>query len=288
VTIAVPTDPLWRARELLPPFFDPVEVHEFLPSTMQRAAQLADAGAPEGAVVLADHQTAGRGRLGRTWVAPPGSSLMLSVVLRPPLPPARVWAVAAAAGVALAEAAELVAPRAPRVALKWPNDLLVGSRKAAGLLAEVRPGGASGPSRTGMSPRGAFGAVLLGMGVNVSQAAADFPPGLRATATSLALAAGCPVDRGGLLAAWGTRFVAAYADLRDGGRGLLPAWRARLATIGLDVRVERVGGDRLVGRAVDVDAGGSLVLRLPDGTMATVAAGDVEHLRAAGSATARP
>jgi BirA family transcriptional regulator, biotin operon repressor / biotin---[acetyl-CoA-carboxylase] ligase len=263
-------DALSRARDLLPPFFDPVEVVEFLPSTMQRAAELAEGGAPEGALVLADHQTAGRGRLGRVWVAPPGTSLMLSVVLRPGLPPARAWGVATAAGVALAEAADALVGPGVDVALKWPNDLIVAAggtsgRKAAGLLAESR----------------ADGVVLLGMGVNVNQAQTDFPPELRAGATSLAAAAGRRLDRAELLARWAPRFVAAYQDLLAGGQGLVPAWRARLATIGRDVRVERVEGAPLVGRAVDVDAGGGLVLRLPDGTMATVAAGDVEHLRQA-------
>src|SRR5574341_1286789 len=130
------------ARALLPSFFDPIEAVEFLPSTMTRAGELAAAGAPEGAIVLADHQTAGKGRLGRTWVDRPGASLMLSVVLRPSLPADRLWSVTAATGVALAEAvAELLGPTAT-VALKWPNDLLVGGRKAAGLLAEGHVGGA--------------------------------------------------------------------------------------------------------------------------------------------------
>jgi BirA family transcriptional regulator, biotin operon repressor / biotin---[acetyl-CoA-carboxylase] ligase len=227
---------------------------------MSRAAELAAEGAPEGTIVLADHQTAGRGRLGRVWTAPPGSSLMLSVVLRPELPPARAWAVAAVAGVALADAA--LALGVPGVALKWPNDLLLGGRKAAGLLAEARTG-----------------VVLLGMGVNVTQTAADLPPELRARATSLSAAAGRPVERAALLAAWGMRFEAGYRDLVTGGRALLPAWRGHLATLGQEVRVDRVGREPLTGRAVDVGPGGELIVRLPDGAMATVSAGDVEHLR---------
>jgi BirA family transcriptional regulator, biotin operon repressor / biotin---[acetyl-CoA-carboxylase] ligase len=227
---------------------------------MSRAAELAAEGAPEGTIVLADHQTAGRGRLGRVWTAPPGSSLMLSVVLRPELPPARAWAVAAVAGVALADAA--LALGVPGVALKWPNDLLLGGRKAAGLLAEARTG-----------------VVLLGMGVNVTQTAADLPPELRARATSLSAAAGRPVERAALLAAWGMRFEAGYRDLVTGGRALLPAWRGHLATLGQEVRVERVRREPLSGRAVDVGPGGELIVRLPDGAMATVSAGDVEHLR---------
>jgi BirA family biotin operon repressor/biotin-[acetyl-CoA-carboxylase] ligase len=233
---------------------------------MSRAADLAAEGAPEGTIVLADHQTAGRGRLGRVWTAPPGSSLMLSVVLRPDLPPGRAWAVAAVAGVALADAATALG--VPGIALKWPNDLLAEGRKAAGLLAEARPGSGGG-----------LGAVLLGMGVNVTQATADLPPELRARATSLSAAAGRPIERAALLAAWGMRFEAGYRDLVAGGRALLPAWRGHLATLGREVRVERIGREPLTGRAVDVGPGGELVVRLPDGAMATVSAGDVEHLR---------
>jgi BirA family biotin operon repressor/biotin-[acetyl-CoA-carboxylase] ligase len=259
-------DAIEGAREVLPPFFDAIEVHEFLPSTMIRAGELAAAGAAEGTTVIADVQTAGRGRLGRTWVAPPGSSLMLSVVLRPALAPGRAWLVAAAAGVALADAAAEVVPGDVPVALKWPNDLLVGGVKAAGMLAEARP---------------ADGVVILGMGVNVGQAADDFPDELRGRATSLSAAAGAPVGRVALLAAWGGRFAALYRDLGAGGSGLLPAWRARLATLGTRVRVERVGQEPLTGRAVDVGASGELVLELPGGATAEVLAGDVEHLRPA-------
>ena len=265
-------DLLRRARELLPPFFDAVEVAEFLPSTMSRAAELAELGAPEGTVVITDHQTAGRGRLGRGWTDAPGGSLMLSVVLRPALPPSRAWAVAAAAGVALAQSTRTLLDRAGAtqvpVALKWPNDLLIEGRKAAGLLAEARVG-----------PGGAI--VLLGMGVNVRQASGDFPAELRDRATSLTAAAGRPVSRAELLAGWGERFAAGYGDLVAGGGALLPAWRRWLATLGREVRVDRIGRAPLRGRAVDVGPDGALVLRLPDGTMAEVGAGDVEHLHAA-------
>ena len=234
---------------------------------MVRAAELAGLGAPEGATVIAEHQTAGRGRLGRAWVAPPGSSLLLSVVLRPDLPTERAWSVAAAAGVALAEAArEVLAGEGGAggvgVALKWPNDLLVRGHKAAGLLAEARPG-----------------AVVLGMGVNVGQAEEDFPPELRGRVTSLAMAASRPVSREALLAAWGRSFVGYYRDLAAGGERLLPAWRRELATLGREVRVERLGAPPLLGQAVDVRPGGELVVRTPDGATVEVAAGDVHHLR---------
>jgi BirA family biotin operon repressor/biotin-[acetyl-CoA-carboxylase] ligase len=255
------------ARALLPTFFDPIEAVEFLPSTMTRAGELAAAGAPEGAIVLADHQTAGRGRLGRTWVDRPGASLMLSVVLRPSLPADRLWSITAATGVALAEAAaELLGPAAA-VSLKWPNDLLIGGRKAAGLLAEGHLGGA----------------LVLGMGVNVDQTADDFPPELRDRVTSLAMAAGGGPRgrpaRAALLAGWATRFVDRYRSLPPDGASIMPSYRRRLGTLGSRVRVTMVGAAPVVGTAVDVRADGGLIIRDDRGGTSPVLAGDVEHLR---------
>ncbi|HKE98908.1 MAG TPA: biotin--[acetyl-CoA-carboxylase] ligase [Actinomycetes bacterium] len=264
-------DPLEAAARRLPAFFAPVEIAASLPSTMVRAAELAERGRPEGATVLADHQTSGRGRLGRAWLAPPGSSLLVSVVLRPVA--ARVWPVLVAAGLALVEAVGEVLGQAGagevEVALKWPNDLLVGGRKAAGLLAEA-----------------AAGALVLGMGVNVRQE--RFPPELRGRVTSLALAAGRPVSRAPLLAAWGRGFVARYQAIGEHPGALLPEYRACLATLGQRVRVQRLAGPPLTGRAVDVRQGGALVVRLDGGDTVEVAAGDVEHLRPAAPADRPP
>jgi BirA family biotin operon repressor/biotin-[acetyl-CoA-carboxylase] ligase len=267
------TDPAARldraaTRSALPSFFDPIEVADFLPSTMTRAGELAAGGAPEGAIVIADHQTAGRGRLGRAWVDRPGASLMLSVVLRPGLPAERQWSVTAATGVALAEAvAELLGPAAA-VTLKWPNDLLIGGRKAAGLLAEGYPGGV----------------LVVGMGVNVHQAATDFPPELRGSVTSLAMAAGperAGITRAALLAAWSARFVERYRSLPPDGSGILASYRRRLGTLGSRVRVAMVGAAPIVGTAEDVLPDGGLVVRDDLGRASTVLAADVEHLRPA-------
>src|SRR4029453_13271884 len=170
------------ARRALPGFFSPLEVVSSVPTPMARAAELAAAGEPEGATVVAEEQTEGRGRLGRAWVAPPGSSLLLSGVLRPPRERGGVWRTVAAAGVALAEAVDVVAPGAAPAGLKWPNDLELGGRKAAGLLAEAHREGAR------------RAAVLLGMGVNVGQGPGAFPPEVADRATSVSLAAGTPVD----------------------------------------------------------------------------------------------
>ena len=278
-------------RAALPAFFGPVEVAASLPSTMARAAELAAGGAPEGTTVVADAQEAGHGRLGRAWIAPPGSSLLFTVVVRPRLAPERAWLVVAAGGVALvdattallAEAAEARpdaggGPPAPAVGLKWPNDLLVDGRKAAGLLAEAHSEGRR------------LDWVLLGIGVNVGQGAGDFPPDLAGRATSLRLAAGAgaprpagtAVDRAALLGAWGERFVAGYAALAAGEAGpTLAAYRERLDTLGRKVRVELLGGEAVEGVAAGVGADGALALRTAAGAEVVVASGDVEHLRLA-------
>jgi BirA family biotin operon repressor/biotin-[acetyl-CoA-carboxylase] ligase len=277
-------------RGALPGFFAPLEVVASLPSTMARAGELAAAGAPEGATVVADRQTEGRGRLGRGWVAPPGSSLLLSVVLRPPLPRDAVWLTVAAAGVALAGAVEAVAargagperpgppaargaghePPGPLVGLKWPNDLEVRGRKAAGLLAEAHLEG----------QRPAW--VVLGMGVNVAQRLEDFPPELAGRATSLALALQAPVDRVALLGAWAERFLDGYRHLAAGEPGpTLAAYRRRLVTLGRRVRAERVGVEPVVGTAVDLSATGGLVVQTASGARVDVLAADVHHLRPA-------
>jgi BirA family transcriptional regulator, biotin operon repressor / biotin---[acetyl-CoA-carboxylase] ligase len=258
------------ARAALPGFFSPLEVAASVPTTMARAAELAASGAPEGATVLAEEQTEGRGRLGRAWVAPPGSSLLLSVVLRPPLHREAVWLTVAAAGVALAEAVDAVSPAAGPAGLKWPNDLELHGRKAAGLLAEAHLAGDR------------LAAVLLGMGVNVAQTAADLPPEVADRATSVGLAAGAPVDRAELLAAWAGRFLAGYQTLCAGRPGaVLAAYRERLATVGRRVRADRIGADPVVGTAVDLTPTGGLVVQTTGGARVEVLAGDVHHLRPA-------
>jgi BirA family transcriptional regulator, biotin operon repressor / biotin---[acetyl-CoA-carboxylase] ligase len=259
-------------RRALPSFFAPVEVAASLPSTMVRAAELAAAGAPEGATVVADAQSAGRGRLGRAWLAPAGSSLLLTVVLRPRLVPEQAWLTVAAAGVALVDATAALLVRAaaepPAVGLKWPNDLLVGGRKAAGMLAEARSEGHR------------LGWVLLGMGVNVGQRAGDFPAELAARATSLRLAARGEVDRVALLGAWGERFAGGYRVLAAGETDrTLAAYLERLDTLGRPVRAELLGGQAVEGVAVGVGAGGALTVRTAAGAEVAVSSGDVEHVR---------
>jgi BirA family transcriptional regulator, biotin operon repressor / biotin---[acetyl-CoA-carboxylase] ligase len=260
-------------RAALPPFFSPLEVVERVPTTMARAAELGEAGAPEGAIVVAEEQTAGRGRLGRTWVAPPGTSLLVSVLLRPALAPADLWLVASLAGVALVDAVEELAANAalhPRARLKWPNDLLLDGRKAAGLLAEAAMHG------------GRLDWVVLGMGANVNQSLEDLPPEVADEATSVALATGASVDRAELLGAWGERFEAGYRQLAAGETGpVLVAYRDRLETLGRHVRAGRLAGGPVVGTAVDLSADGNLVILTGSGARVEIATADVRHVRGA-------
>ena len=223
-------------------------------STNSRLLDDARAGAPEGRVLVADHQTAGRGRLGRRWEAPAGSSLLVSVLVRPDLPVARAHLVTMAAGLAASDACEAVAGVRP--GLKWPNDLVVDDAKLAGLLAESVVDGE------------ALRALVVGMGLNVTAAPAG-------GATCLADHVGGPVDRRPLLDAWLARLDARLDALDD----VLADYRPRCATLGRDVRVERPD-DAVEGRAVDVTDAGHLVVDAAGGRL-ELAAGDVVHVRPA-------
>ncbi len=262
-------------------------------STNADALALARDGAAEGIVVVSDHQSAGRGRRDRHWVAPPGGSLLVSVLLRPPTTVA--GAVSMAAAVAMAEAVEAAA--AVTAQLKWPNDLVVatpdGERKLAGLLAEADwPAGStiSGGYRAPAAHERAV--VVVGVGLNVSWPVwADDPgdgdaaiePALHEVA-GLATALnwlGAEVDRVDLLVAFLRRLDDLYAALlREGADGLLSAWRDRSATLGRRVRVD-LGADDVEGTAVDVTGEGHLVVEADTGERRTLAVGDVVHLRPA-------
>jgi BirA family transcriptional regulator, biotin operon repressor / biotin---[acetyl-CoA-carboxylase] ligase len=219
-------------------------------STNDVAAHLAAAGNAEGTVVFADGQTAGRGRRGRSWFSPPGSGLYVSVVLAPgraSIAPERAMTLTTlAAGVALAEGIERISGLGADI--KWPNDLMVGRRKLAGILAE----GVSGDS------------VVLGYGVNVSPAA--FPPELGARATSLESELGRPVDRAELFAESLAALARRYDDLLDGRfDAILDAWRTRApGSRGARVSWETPSGPRS-GITAGIDDRGALLVQVGDG-----------------------
>jgi BirA family biotin operon repressor/biotin-[acetyl-CoA-carboxylase] ligase len=238
-----------------PSAFTDVRWFAELDSTNRYLVDEARAGAPAGTVVVADHQTAGRGRLGRAWVAPPGASLLTSVLLRPALAVEQRHLLVTAAALAMAEAVETTTGVV--AGLKWPNDLLVGDRKLCGVLAEA-----------------AGDALVVGLGVNVEWT--DVPPELTAVATACNLEGGRPVDRRHLLDEFLARYGGRLADL-DAARA---DYEARLVTVGRQVRIEQANG-HLVGTARGIDASGRLLVEGDDGTFEPVAVGDVVHLRAA-------
>jgi BirA family transcriptional regulator, biotin operon repressor / biotin---[acetyl-CoA-carboxylase] ligase len=231
-------------------------------STNADVAMEAKTGRPEGLVVVAEAQVAGRGRLDRSWVSPPRSGLTFSMLFRPAVDASRLplltLLVATATARAVAERAEV------GVAVKWPNDLVIGDRKLAGLLAEA-----------------VGGAVVVGVGVNVSTRPDELPA---PTATSLAIEtppAAEPVDRAPLLLAILRSVGTAYRAWVEGAGSpglVLDPYRLMSATLGRTVRAELPGGTSLVGSAVDVDSTGRLLVDASDGRHA-LAAADVIHLR---------
>jgi BirA family biotin operon repressor/biotin-[acetyl-CoA-carboxylase] ligase len=232
-------------------------------STNADAAAWAAAGAPEGALVGAEHQRAGRGRHGRAWSDSYGLDLLFSLVLRPPLPPDRLGLIPLSAGVAVAEAvAPWVAPGEPR--LKWPNDVLLGGKKTAGLLLE------------GHLTPGDVPTLVLGLGLNVNTL--DFPPAVAGSATSLALEVGRALPRAPLLAELLLALERRYDALCRGGEaGVCAAFEARMAGRGAEVAVALGGGDGhppLYGTLLGVAATGALRLDTPDG-LRLLAAGEV-------------
>ncbi|MFN0091884.1 MAG: biotin--[acetyl-CoA-carboxylase] ligase [Acidimicrobiales bacterium] len=236
-------------------------------STNRDLLERAQAGEAEGVVRAAEHQTAGRGRRGRSWQDVPGASLMVSVLLRPALAPARIHTLTMAWAVAAAEACEAAAGVAPQ--LKWPNDLLVGERKLAGILAESVVVG------------GRIDAVVIGMGLNANWPG-ELPAELAGIATALNRECGREVDREELLIELLTRFEPLYAALggEAGQADLLARYRRRSATLGRQVRIELDGG-QLEGHALDVTPEGHLLVQVGD-AVREVAAGDVVHLRPQG------
>jgi BirA family biotin operon repressor/biotin-[acetyl-CoA-carboxylase] ligase len=244
-----------RRRLAVATRFGDIREFETIGSTNRWLLAEAATGAPEGLVAVAEHQSAGRGRLDRVWDAPPATSLLVSMLLRPLLAPGRLWLATAAVGLAARTACVGVAGITPE--LKWPNDLLVDGAKLAGVLAES-----------------AGGAVVVGIGLNVRWA----PPG----AVSAESAARRPVDRSALLVA--------LLEGVEGWYGRWPqvalAYRAACATVGRTVEISfprsgrrpGPGGD-LVGVAEGLDDDGRLLVRAPDGRMEAVSAGDVVHVR---------
>ena len=246
---------LWRSLEVVE------EIGSTNAELIGRAGDPEDGGAPEGSVLVAEHQVTGRGRLDRVWTSPPRAGLTVSFLLRPDVPAARKGWLPLLTGVALAESVAEVTGVLP--SLKWPNDLLAGDgRKLAGILAEA--GGT---------------AVVVGTGLNVSTTADELPE----TGTSLARITGGTVDRGTVLLAFLRAVERRYRRWVDHlgdpvSSGLAQDYLAWSSTVGTEVAVSLPDGSALEGVAQAVDWDGRLVVATAEGTV-ELAAGDVRHVR---------
>lgn len=254
-------DPLieaaWLAHEVGGGLWHEIDSVAAVGSTNAVLAERARAGAPSGTVLVADHQTNGRGRFSRVWEAPPGRSLALSVLLRPGVQVRRWLWLPLLTGLAVADGLRTSSSVDAR--LKWPNDVLIDGRKVCGILAER----VEGPSP----------AVIIGMGINTFLSEAELPV---PTATSLALA-GADVSPGQVVRDVLLAFEGWYARWAAGD-DLREAYAARCDTIGRSVRVVVSDSEAVEGSAVGVDEDGRLLVSTPDGVSA-FAAGDVWHLR---------
>jgi BirA family biotin operon repressor/biotin-[acetyl-CoA-carboxylase] ligase len=239
-------------------FGSKVYTFETIDSTNNCARALAGCWAAEGTLVLAEHQTAGKGRLGRQWLANPGENLTFSLVLRPTIGPEVVNLLPLYAAVALAETIEQTC--GTKVDCKWPNDLLIGGKKAAGILLE------------GSVTNEAVDFVVLGVGLNVNQT--SFPPEFQDRATSLRLHTGREFDRTELLQTMLLSLEKRYDGwMKNRFRDVLPSWLAKTSMINKEVTVS-VDGSTLTGTVSGMTPDGALILQT-NGTEMILFAGDV-------------
>ncbi len=231
---------------------------EVVTSTMDVARELAERGAPEGTVVLADAQTAGRGRAGHVWHSPPGQSLYLSLVLRPRLAPAQAGWITLSAALAVLDTLEALRPFAPQpfsTAIKWFNDVLLNGRKVCGILVESSLTGAQ------------FDFAVLGIGLNVNTRFDDAPADVQQRATSLRRELGHPLDREHILTSLLKHLDERQIELSLGQRNPTGEYARRVETLGKQVEID-TGAGGVRGRAVRIADDGSLIVATDQGEIA--------------------
>jgi BirA family biotin operon repressor/biotin-[acetyl-CoA-carboxylase] ligase len=238
-----------------------IQVFERTTSTNDIMARLARDGAKEGAVVFAEAQTRGRGRMGRLWISPARKGLWFSILLRPNLPPQAATRVMVAAAASLARAMTPLLGSVPEI--KWPNDILIRGKKVAGILTELA------------AELDHIKEIVLGIGVDVNLDASEFPADLRKIATSLKIECGRALDRSELAVSILREFDIDYERIQRGQFDLVAEeWRERCTTLGCDVAIR--AGERVVrGRAESLDADGALLLRTEHGLLERIIGGDV-------------
>lgn len=237
----------------------PIYHFETTASTSDTAKTLGVRGVAEGALVVAETQTAGRGRLGRHWVSPPGTGIYASLLLRPPLPPQELPQITLSTAVAMVRALTRAVGVTPGI--KWPNDLILKGKKLGGILTEME------------TESDQIRYLVVGLGLNVNTP--DFPPELADTATSLLLAEGRPFSRVLLLRAWLEEFEALYARfLAHGFPEILEEWKQHSVTLGKCVAV-RQGLRSIEGLALEVGDDGALLLETALGEVVRVTSGEI-------------
>lgn len=245
------------------PWRDTLRLYDTVESTNSLAKQLAKDGAPRGTVLIADRQTAGRGRMGRQFLSPAGQGVYLSVILRPDCRAAELMHLTCAVAVAMCDAVEKTVRVRPQV--KWINDLILAERKVGGILTELSLDGDK------------VDFAVVGIGINCLQSQADFPAELRPIAGSLSMAVDQPVDREALAAAMVDALHTMSLDLVGCKDACMDRYRADCLTIGREVAVHASSGV-CTAVAEDVDTQGGLIVRLADGTQRCVSSGEV-HVR---------
>ena len=231
-------------------------------STNTRAKELAVRGAAHGTVLIADHQTGGRGRRGRSFHSPAGSGIYMSIILRPNCGPQDLMHLTCAAAVALCDAVEQSCGLRPGI--KWTNDLVVGKKKVAGILTEL-----------GISPRGTLDYAIIGIGINCCQESSDFPREIRGIAGSLHSVTGQTIQRHKVAAAMIDALLAMDRKLLTGKEAIMNRYRDDCITLGQAVSVVKADGLARHGTALDLDSDGGLLVRFDDGITETVSSGEV-------------
>lgn len=242
------------------PWADRIVFFDSTDSTNTQAKRLAAAGAPHGTVLIAGHQTAGRGRMGRQFHSPEGVGIYMSVILRPQCRAADLMHLTCASGVAVCDAVEEVLSFRPGI--KWINDLVWERKKLAGILAELA-----------FDSRGNVEYAVVGIGINCNHKKQDFPPELQDLATSAAMITGCPVDRSGLSAAM-IRCLCSMSDTLFDRKPVMEQYRKDCITVGQQVSIHQ-GDSVRYAQALSVDDEGGLVVRYGSGDTATVSSGEV-------------
>lgn len=243
------------------PWKEHLHYYSSIGSTNDLLKQMAKAGAPHGSVVIADHQTGGHGRRGRSFHSPEGAGIYLSILLRPNCSPQELMHLTCAVAVAMCDAVELATGLRPGI--KWTNDLVCGKRKLGGILTEL-----------GLSPKGLLDYAIIGIGINCCQTENDFPDNIRDMAGSLSMVTGKPIDRVAVAAAMLECLQQMDRTLLTGKADMLEAYRRSCITLGQEIVLIR-GDEKRYGTAITVDEEGALLVQFDNGMREIVNSGEV-------------